>query len=129
MRSSISIRFRRRAAKRRGSRPPVTAADIRAVRARRRELVIPESFEWIEQTAPEMAAAAAGAGLVVQTHPLMVLSAPPLAPPRPADVTVRVVRDRFVILACEDNLVRGASGVAVQNFNRMYGFDERAGLL
>ena len=38
-----------------------------------------------------MAAAAAGAGLVVQTHPLMMLSAPPLAPPRPADVTVRVV--------------------------------------
>ena len=28
----------------------------------------------------------------------------------------------------EDNLVRGASGVAVQNFNRMFGFDERTGL-
>ncbi len=45
------------------------------------------------------------------------------------DVAVRVVRDRVVVLACEDNLVRGASGVAVQNFNRMYGFDERTGLL
>ena len=45
------------------------------------------------------------------------------------DVTVRVVRERIVVLACEDNLVRGASGVAVQNFNRMYGFDERTGLL
>jgi N-acetyl-gamma-glutamyl-phosphate reductase len=45
------------------------------------------------------------------------------------DVTVRVVRDRVVVLACEDNLVRGASGVAVQNFNRMYGFDERTALL
>jgi N-acetyl-gamma-glutamyl-phosphate reductase len=45
------------------------------------------------------------------------------------DVTVRVVRGRIVVLACEDNLVRGASGVAVQNFNWMYGFDERAGLL
>ena len=45
------------------------------------------------------------------------------------DVTVRVVRGRIVVLACEDNLVRGASGVAVQNFNRMYGFDERLGLL
>ena len=75
----------------RGARPPITAAGVRAVRARQRELIIPESFEWIEQTAPEMAAAAAGAGLVVQTHPLMMLSAPPLAPPRPADVTVRVV--------------------------------------
>jgi N-acetyl-gamma-glutamyl-phosphate reductase len=45
------------------------------------------------------------------------------------DLTVRVVRDRIVILACEDNLIRGASGVAVQNFNRMYGYDERTALL
>lgn len=45
------------------------------------------------------------------------------------DLTVRVVRQRVVILACEDNLIRGASGVAVQNFNRMYGFDERTALL
>jgi N-acetyl-gamma-glutamyl-phosphate reductase len=45
------------------------------------------------------------------------------------DVTVRVVRGRLVILACEDNLVRGASGVAVQNFNRMFGHEERTALL
>jgi N-acetyl-gamma-glutamyl-phosphate reductase len=45
------------------------------------------------------------------------------------DVAVRVVRERVVVLACEDNLVRGASGVAVQNFNRLYGFDERTALL
>lgn len=44
------------------------------------------------------------------------------------DVTVRVVRGRIIVLACEDNLIRGASGVAVQNFNRMYGFEERLGL-
>jgi N-acetyl-gamma-glutamyl-phosphate reductase len=44
------------------------------------------------------------------------------------DVTVRVVRDRIVILVAEDNLVRGASGVAVQNFNRMYGLDETTAL-
>jgi N-acetyl-gamma-glutamyl-phosphate reductase len=44
------------------------------------------------------------------------------------DVTVRSVRDRLVVLACEDNLVRGASGVAVQNFNLMFGFDERTAL-
>ena len=44
------------------------------------------------------------------------------------DVTVRVVRGRVVVLACEDNLIRGASGVAVQNFNRMFGLDERMGL-
>src|SRR5213075_2432207 len=40
------------------------------------------------------------------------------------DLTVRVVRGRVLVLACLDNLVRGASGVAVQNFNRMLGYDE-----
>jgi N-acetyl-gamma-glutamyl-phosphate reductase len=45
------------------------------------------------------------------------------------DLTIRVVRGRIITLVCEDNLVRGASGVAVQNFNRMYGNDERTALL
>lgn len=45
------------------------------------------------------------------------------------DVAVRSVRGRVVVLACEDNLVRGASGVAVQNFNLMTGIDERTGLM
>jgi N-acetyl-gamma-glutamyl-phosphate reductase len=45
------------------------------------------------------------------------------------DLTVRIVRDRVVVLVCEDNLVRGASGVAVQNFNRMYGHGEETALL
>jgi N-acetyl-gamma-glutamyl-phosphate reductase len=45
------------------------------------------------------------------------------------DIHVRVVRGRVLVLVAEDNLVRGASGVAVQNFNRMYGFDERTGLM
>lgn len=44
------------------------------------------------------------------------------------DVTVRIVRDRVIVLAAEDNLVRGASGVAVQNFNRMYGLEEKTAL-
>jgi N-acetyl-gamma-glutamyl-phosphate reductase len=45
------------------------------------------------------------------------------------DVAVRVVRGKVVVLAAEDNLVRGASGVAVQNFNRMFGLPETTGLL
>ena len=45
------------------------------------------------------------------------------------DVCVKVVRGKVLVLAAEDNLIRGASGVAVQNFNRVYGFDERTGLL
>lgn len=45
------------------------------------------------------------------------------------DIAVKVVRGKIVILAAEDNLVRGASGVAVQNFNRMFGLEETMGLL
>ena len=45
------------------------------------------------------------------------------------DLAVKVVRGKIVVLAAEDNLIRGASGVAVQNFNRMFGFDETTGLL
>jgi N-acetyl-gamma-glutamyl-phosphate reductase len=44
------------------------------------------------------------------------------------DLCVKMVRGRIVILAAEDNLVRGASGVAVQNFNLMFGFDEKMAL-
>jgi N-acetyl-gamma-glutamyl-phosphate reductase len=36
---------------------------------------------------------------------------------------------RLILLSAEDNLVKGAAGQAVQNFNLMAGFDETAGLL
>jgi GNAT superfamily N-acetyltransferase len=74
-----------------GSRLPVTAADVRSVRARQRELLIPESFEWIKEATPGMAAAAAKAGLEVQAHPLLVLGDPAPAPPVPEGITVRLV--------------------------------------
>ena len=45
------------------------------------------------------------------------------------DITVRVVKGRVVIVACLDNLIKGASGVAIQNLNLMAGFPETMGLL
>ncbi len=36
---------------------------------------------------------------------------------------------RLVIVSCEDNLIKGAAGQAVQNMNLMYGFPEEEGLL
>lgn len=36
---------------------------------------------------------------------------------------------RLVIVSCEDNLIKGAAGQAVQNMNLMYGFAEEEGLL
>ena len=36
---------------------------------------------------------------------------------------------RLVIVSCEDNLIKGAAGQAVQNMNLMYGWTEEEGLL
>jgi N-acetyl-gamma-glutamyl-phosphate reductase len=45
------------------------------------------------------------------------------------DVTARFVRGYVMTISCLDNMLKGASGAAVQNFNLMYGFDETTGLL
>lgn len=45
------------------------------------------------------------------------------------DITVRFNRDQLIVLAALDNLIKGAAGVAVQNFNLLAGFDERTALL
>ena len=45
------------------------------------------------------------------------------------DVTARVVRGRVLLISAEDNMIKGASGAAVQNFNLMFGFPETTALL
>lgn len=44
------------------------------------------------------------------------------------DITVRLVRGRLVFVSVIDNLIKGAAGAAVQNFNLMYGFEETTAL-
>lgn len=44
------------------------------------------------------------------------------------DVTARVVRGRVITISCLDNLIKGASGAAVQNFNLMCGYPETTAL-
>jgi len=44
-------------------------------------------------------------------------------------LTLRLVKGKVMLLAVLDNLVKGASGVAVQNLNLMCGFPETAALL
>ncbi len=45
------------------------------------------------------------------------------------DITARAVRGRILLISCLDNLVKGASGAAVQNFNCLFGFPEQTGML
>ncbi|MBU2596317.1 MAG: N-acetyl-gamma-glutamyl-phosphate reductase, partial [Planctomycetes bacterium] len=39
-----------------------------------------------------------------------------------------VCKDKIVVFSALDNLIKGASGQAIQNMNIMYGFDETSGL-
>ncbi len=45
------------------------------------------------------------------------------------DISVRQCGSTVVVLSALDNLIKGASGAAVQNFNLMYGINETTGLL
>ncbi|HTI52568.1 MAG TPA: N-acetyl-gamma-glutamyl-phosphate reductase [Planctomycetaceae bacterium] len=45
------------------------------------------------------------------------------------DITVRQARGQAIMISCLDNLIKGAAGVAVQNFNLMCGFGETVGLI
>ena len=45
------------------------------------------------------------------------------------DITVRTCRGTTVIVSALDNMIKGASGAALQNFNAMHGFDETLGLM
>ena len=44
------------------------------------------------------------------------------------DITARVVKGRVLTISCLDNLMKGAAGAAVQNFNLMYGYPETTAL-
>ncbi|OEJ23689.1 GNAT family N-acetyltransferase [Streptomyces agglomeratus] len=71
----------------------VSPGDIDRVRARQRELGVPEAFEWLAEVTPSLRAGAEATGLPVAERPLMVLDPHHPLPPRdlPAGVTVRAV--------------------------------------
>ncbi|MFF6783138.1 GNAT family N-acetyltransferase [Streptomyces sp. NPDC012510] len=71
----------------------VTGADIAGVRARQRELGVPEAFEWLAEAAPSLRAGIEAAGLPVAERPLMALDPHRSVRPQPLPhgVTVRVL--------------------------------------
>jgi GNAT superfamily N-acetyltransferase len=60
-----------------------SASDITAVRRRQRELGVPEAFEWVHETTPNLLAVARSAGLEVLLAPLLVLDPAALVPDLP----------------------------------------------
>ncbi|GAA2335255.1 GNAT family N-acetyltransferase [Streptomyces kunmingensis] len=79
--------------------PPPSAADVREVCARLRELGLPEAFEWVAETTPGMRAAVEAAGLRVSAHPLMARDASaPVPEPHPR-VRVLGAQDPFLAAA------------------------------
>ncbi|GIF21259.1 ribosomal protein S18 acetylase RimI-like enzyme [Actinoplanes tereljensis] len=69
-----------------------SAADITAVRRRQRELGIPEAFEWVHETTPDLLAVARSADLDVLLAPLLTLDPAALVPDLPVrDATVSVL--------------------------------------
>lgn len=60
-----------------------SAADVTAVRQRQRKLGVPEAFEWVHETTPDLLAVARSAGLEVLLAPLMVLENAALVPDLP----------------------------------------------
>lgn len=69
-----------------------SAADVTAVRRRQRELGVPESFEWVHDTTPDLLAVARSAGLSVLLAPLMVLERAALVPDLPLPgATIRLL--------------------------------------
>ncbi|KJK49863.1 hypothetical protein UK23_12705 [Lentzea aerocolonigenes] len=64
-----------------GGRP--TVADVLKMRARQRELDVPEALEWVHETTPGLLDAAVAAGLEVLQAPLMVLDPDKLPEPHP----------------------------------------------
>lgn len=75
-----------------GEPGPISVADVARLRARQRELGVPEALEWVHETTPELLTAARAAGLEVLEAPLLVLDrVGPSATQPPAGVALRLL--------------------------------------
>ncbi|MGX1615786.1 GNAT family N-acetyltransferase [Micromonospora chalcea] len=93
-----------------------TLADVTAVRARQRELGLPEAFEWVHEHQPDLLAVARSAGLSVLEAPLMLLEPERLPEPGTfSDVPVRVLDPAEPGFAADIALRRAVAAVGFAN--------------
>jgi ribosomal protein S18 acetylase RimI-like enzyme len=90
-----------------GGRP--TVADVLKMRARQRELDVPEALEWVHETTPDLLEAAIAAGMEVLQAPLMVLDPDELPEPHPH---VRVLDTRPAEVSVVAQLAFSSPGTA-----------------
>ncbi|MGB9377558.1 MAG: GNAT family N-acetyltransferase [Mycobacteriales bacterium] len=78
----------------------VTADDVSRVRERQRELNLPQTVEWVDETTPSLRPVIEQAGMPYQALPLMVLrTLHPVGPPEGADVRLLRPDDPLLPLA------------------------------
>ncbi len=88
-----------------------TVADVSSLRARQRELDVPENIEWVHETTPSLLAAARETGLTVHECPLLVLPEGGVSssPPLPAGT-------RVVMLSSDSRELGAATGAVHAGF-------------
>ena len=96
---------------------PIDRSDVDALRARQRELKLPEQIEWVMQTTPSLASAVRQSGLTLHEYPLLVLADLNAAQSEPpVGVEIRVVDaddDDFALPHAVAHVGFGASGTKV----------------
>ena len=98
--------------------PAPTADDVIRTRKRRRELGLPEEFEWVDELSPTMSAAVGGAGLGVELRPLMVLDDPAALPTARGDVRIAGQDDDLAVLSAVQEVGFGHAGTAAGEAGR-----------
>ncbi|HYI20043.1 MAG TPA: GNAT family N-acetyltransferase, partial [Solirubrobacteraceae bacterium] len=97
---------------RRGLSGPVDADAVLALRARQRELGVREALEWVAETTPSLAEAAAAAGMRVTQVPLLAARADALRPvvPVPDSAVLRMLGADDQALPASQDVVDVAFG-------------------
>lgn len=100
----------------------VTATEVAALRARQREIDVPEEIEWQETLAPTLARACREAGMSVHRFRLLALPDPLVPTQTPPSDTTRIVdadEDLVPMLAIQQQAFGGSAGVAAVDVDHL----------
>lgn len=93
-----------------------SADAVARVRARQRELGVPQAFEWVAETTPVLRAVAEAAGVTVTAHPLMLFiakDAPGVPPPAGIELRLALHEDDLARYGAVARIGFAAPGTAI----------------